>query len=227
MNLTTYTLTACGRNDIGIYIDGNNQALNIKCNTFENLAYDIRLGSNGRLSEVPLDGGATVGAGNVYSDLHGLSCTYTNIAVPIGNTTNIGVVKHENTVSLNIPNQNIPVTIWENINKFKSPGTANPCTATACEDLQVLAVRNIDKYQIVTSFPNPTFQDFTITTKQLIKVVSLYSTDGRQLLQVNSISTLGNEFHVSRTDLNSYSGVILIKVECLNGQILTSRQIIY
>jgi hypothetical protein len=106
-------------------------------------------------------------------------------------------------------------------------GLANPCTATACEDLQVLAVRDVKKYQIVTTFPNPSSADFTITNKQLIKVVSLYSADGRKLLQVNSVSTLGNEFLVRKSDLNNYSGVILVKVECLNGQILTGRQIIY
>jgi hypothetical protein len=220
-------LAACGRYDIGIHIDGNNQALNIKCNTFENLAYDIRLGLNGQLSQVPLDGGSNTGAGNVYSDLHGLSCNYTNIAVPFGNPTNLGSVKFENTVPLNTPNQNIPVTIWEDINNYKSLGLANPCTPTACEDLQVLAVRNVVKNQIITSFPNPTSQDFTIIIKQPITDVSLFSLDGRKLLQVNSVSNLGNEFHVSKTDLNNYSGVILIKVECLNGQILTGRQIIY
>ncbi|MEY3412623.1 MAG: hypothetical protein RIQ70_1311, partial [Bacteroidota bacterium] len=75
--------------------------------------------------------------------------------------------------------------------------------------------------------PNPSSADFTITNKQLIKVVSLYSADGRKLLQVNSVSTLGNEFLVRKSDLNNYSGVILVKVECLNGQILTGRQIIY
>lgn len=106
-------------------------------------------------------------------------------------------------------------------------GLANPCTATACEDLQVLAVSNIHKHQIVTSSPNPTSHNFTITTKQQIKAVSLYTSDGRQLLQNNSDLSLGNEFYVSRTDLNNYSGVILIKVECLNGQILTGRQIVY
>jgi hypothetical protein len=220
-------LTTCGRTDCGIYIDGKNEVLNIKCNTFENLAYDIKLGPDGKLSEIPLDGGSTTGAGNVYSDLHNLPCNYANIAVPLGNTTNIGIVKYENTIPLNNPNQNIPLTIWENINNFKSIGTANPCTATACEDLQVLAVSNIDNHQIVTSSPNPTSYNFTITTKQQIKVVSLYTADGRQLLQINSDLTLGNEFHVSRTDINSYSGVILIKVECLNGQILTGRQIIF
>lgn len=220
-------LTTCGRNDNGIYILGNNQTLNIKCNTFENLAYDIKLGPDGKLSDIPLDGGSTTGAGNVYSDLHNLPCNYANIAVPLGNTTNIGLLKYENTIPLNNPNQNIPLTIWENINNFKSIGTANPCTATACEDLQVLAVSNIDKHQIVTLSPNPTSHNFTITTKQQIKAVSLYTADGRQLLQINSDLTLGNEFHVSRTDLNNYSGVILIKVECLNGQILTGRQIVY
>ncbi|MEY4459229.1 MAG: hypothetical protein RIT38_434 [Bacteroidota bacterium] len=220
-------LTTCGRNDNGIYIYGNNQALNIKCNTFENLAYDIKLTIDGKLSDIPLDGGGSTGAGNIYSDLHNLPCEYTNIAVPSGHLSNIGTVKYENTVPLNTPKQNIPVTIWEDINNYKSMGLANPCTATACEDLQVLAVRDVKKYQIVTTFPNPSSADFTITNKQLIKVVSLYSADGRKLLQVNSVSTLGNEFLVRKSDLNNYSGVILVKVECLNGQILTGRQIIY
>ncbi len=220
-------LTTCGRNDNGIYIYGNNQALNIKCNTFENLAYDIKLTIDGKLSDIPLDGGGSTGAGNIYSDLHNLPCEYANIAVPSGHLSNIGTVKYENTVPLNTPKQNIPVTIWEDINNYKSMGLANPCTATACEDLQVLAVRDVKKYQIVTTFPNPSSADFTITNKQLIKVVSLYSADGRKLLQVNSVSTLGNEFLVRKSDLNNYSGVILVKVECLNGQILTGRQIIY
>jgi hypothetical protein len=220
-------LTTCGRYDNGIYIYGNNQALNIKCNTFENLAYDIKLTIDGKLSDIPLDGGGSTGAGNIYSDLHNLPCEYANIAVPSGHLSNIGTVKYENTVPLNTPKQNIPVTIWEDINNYKSMGLANPCTATACEDLQVLAVRDVKKYQIVTTFPNPSSADFTITNKQLIKVVSLYSADGRKLLQVNSVSTLGNEFLVRKSDLNNYSGVILVKVECLNGQILTGRQIIY
>jgi len=74
---------------------------------------------------------------------------------------------------------------------------------------------------------HPTSADFTITTKQPIKYVTLYSADGRKLLEVKSNSTLGNEFPVNRVDLNNFIGIILIKVECLNGQVLTGRQILY
>lgn len=227
-------LTACGRYDIGIYIDGNSQALNIKCNTFENLAYDIRLGLNGQLSHVPLDGGGSIGSGNTWSTIAGSahSCNYSNVAVPSGHRSNIGNVFFENIGNTDEPKASISQTSWEHLSGGLSPiknavGTANTCAATTCEDLQVLAVSKIDINQIVTSFPNPTSADFTITTKQPIKHVTLYSADGRKLLEVKSNSTLGNEFPVNRVDLNNFIGIILIKVECLNGQVLTGRQILY
>jgi hypothetical protein len=227
-------LTACGRYDIGIYIDGNSQALNIKCNTFENLAYDIRLGLNGQLSHVPLDGGGSIGSGNTWSTIAGSahSCNYSNVAVPSGHRSNIGNVFFENIGNTDEPKASISQTSWEHLSGGLTPiknavGTANTCAATTCEDLQVLAVSKIDINQIVTSFPNPTSADFTITTKQPIKYVTLYSADGRKLLEVKSNSTLGNEFPVNRVDLNNFIGIILIKVECLNGQVLTGRQILY
>lgn len=227
-------LTACGRSDIGIYIDGNNQALNIKCNTFENLAYDIRLGSNGRLSEVPLDGGGSIGSGNTWSTITSSanSCNYSNLAIPNGNRSNIGNVFFENIGNTDEPKASISQTSWEHLSGGLTPiknavGTANTCAATTCQDLQVLAVSKTDMNQIVTSFPNPTSTDFTITTRQPIKYVSLHSADGRKLLEVKSNSTLGNEFSVNRVDLNNFKGIILIKVECLNGQILTGRQLLY
>lgn len=227
-------LTTCGRNDNGIYIYGNNQALNIKCNTFENLAYDIKLTIDGKLSDIPLDGGGSIGSGNTWSIIAGSahSCDYSNVAVPTGHRSNIGSVFFENIGNTDEPKASISQTSWEHLSGGLTPiknavSTANTCAATTCEDLQVLAVSEIDINQIVTSFPNPTSADFTIATKIPVKYVTLYGVDGRKLLEVKSNSTLGNEIRVNRVDLNNFIGIILIKVECLNGQVLTGRQILY
>ena len=189
---------------------------------------------NGQRSHFPLDGGGSIGSGNTWSTIAGSahSCNYSNVAVPSGHRSNIGNVFFENIGNTDEPKASISQTSWEHLSGGLSPiknavGTANTCAATTCEDLQVLAVSKIDINQIVTSFPNPTSADFTITTKQPIKHVTLYSADGRKLLEVKSNSTLGNEFPVNRVDLNNFIGIILIKVECLNGQVLTGRQILY
>lgn len=218
-------VTSCGRKDKGIYLRGVNLSLNIKCNMFQNLAFDIQLSPSAQLGDVPLDGGGTIGSGNIYSMLPTI-CDYSNIAVYSGHSSNIGSVFYENIGTIDRPAQSLSQISWVPRSVFEqSTFTANPCAATVCEDLMVLSTKDIHTNSSVTIYPNPSIGDFTITTKQKIKRITLFSLDGRVLIEIPSDPSTGNSVLVKRSNLGNISGVILVRVE-QNGQILNHLQVL-
>ena len=129
--------------------------------------------------------------------------------------------------TLNEPKSNTTVSSWVLITSpaFKKSGTTNPCDATACADLQILSNKNYEEIQQFSVFPNPSSGDFTITSKQRIKNVTIYSMDGR-VITTMYCHTNDFKLDISRSELNYFSGVVLIKLELQNGQISTGYQIL-
>ena len=213
---STYVFQSCGENIDAVFLSGNNNNLDIICNEFINIGFDIFIETDGFIDDIPnreahelSTTSAYLNAKNTYSTVP-LTCYY--------NINNIG--PYVTTVGINA-NNNPRVTTYVNkhtnaLTTITEPSNNNPLNANSvncnftCTNLErkpsSINQYGINKFKI---FPNPTINStFTLEILDFDDnyTVKIFDINGRLLFE-KSIT----EF-ISTIDLNLPNGIYAVQV---------------